>query len=60
MKKIIDFSGELSPAAGGDDVPEEIDSTRYDLVAPLLEEFSLAIDPYPRAPGVAFDVPQDG
>lgn len=60
VKKIIDFSGELSPAAGGDDVPEEIDNTRYDLMAPLLEEFSLAIDPYPRAPGVAFDVPQDG
>ncbi len=38
-------------------MPEEIDSTRFDLAAPLLEEFSLAIDPYPRAPGVAFDAP---
>ena len=56
VKKTLDFSSELSPAAGEDDVPEEIDSTRYDLAAPLLEEFSLAIDPYPRAPGVAFDV----
>jgi hypothetical protein len=57
LKKMIDFSGELSPAAGNGDVPEEIDNTRFDLAAPLLEEFSLAIDPYPRAPGVAFDVP---
>ena len=57
VKKTFDFSGELSPSAGDDDVPEEIDSTRFDLAAPLLEEFSLAIDPYPRAPGVAFDVP---
>lgn len=59
VKKILDFSGELSPAAGDDDVPEEIDNTRYDLAAPLLEEFSLAIDPYPRAPGVAFEPPAD-
>jgi hypothetical protein len=57
LKKLIDFSGELSPASGEDEVPEEIDRTRYDLAAPLLEEFSLAIDPYPRAPGVAFDAP---
>ena len=60
VKKTIDFSGELSPAAGDDEVPEEIDSTRLDLAAPLLEEFSLAIAPYPRAPGVAFDTPEDG
>ena len=59
VKKMVDFSGELSPAAGDDDVPEEIDSPRYDLAAPLLEEFSLAIDPYPRAPGVAFDAPEE-
>ncbi|HTW35715.1 MAG TPA: DUF177 domain-containing protein [Rhizomicrobium sp.] len=58
VKKTVDFSGELSPAAADDDVPDEIDSTRYDLAAPLLEEFSLAIDPYPRAPGVAFDAPE--
>ena len=57
LRKMIDLSGELAPAAGDDDVPEEIDRTRYDLAAPLLEEFSLAIDPYPRAPGVAFDAP---
>jgi len=42
-----------------DDLTEEIDSLNYDLAAPLLEEFSLAIDPYPRAPGVAFEPPED-
>ena len=42
-----------------DDLTEEIESLNYDLAAPLLEEFSLAIDPYPRAPGVAFEPPRD-
>jgi uncharacterized metal-binding protein YceD (DUF177 family) len=42
-----------------DDKPEEIDSLHYDLAAPLIEEFVLAIDPYPRAPGVAFEAPQE-
>jgi uncharacterized metal-binding protein YceD (DUF177 family) len=42
-----------------DELTEEIDSLTYDLAAPLLEEFSLAIDPYPRAPGVAFEPPED-
>lgn len=59
VKKTVDMSGELSPAAGDDDVPEEIDSTRYDLAAPLLEELLLAIDPYPRAAGVEFAAPPD-
>ncbi|MGB8363802.1 MAG: hypothetical protein WCE20_04620 [Rhizomicrobium sp.] len=53
----FDMGGELNPAASEDDVPEEIDSLRYDLVGPLLEEFSLAIDPYPHAPGVVFEAP---
>jgi hypothetical protein len=38
-----------------DELTEEIESLTYDLAAPLLEEFSLAIDPYPRAPGVIFE-----
>jgi hypothetical protein len=38
-------------------VPEEIASLDYDLAAPLLEEFLLAIDPYPRKQGVAFEPP---
>ncbi|HSC19195.1 MAG TPA: hypothetical protein VLC74_09790 [Rhizomicrobium sp.] len=49
---------ELAPAS--DENPEEIENSHYDLVAPLLEEFALAIDPYPRAPGVVFEAPSDG
>jgi len=50
----------LPPAPSVDDeLTEEIGSLTYDLAAPLLEEFSLAIDPYPRAPGVAFEPPKD-
>jgi len=41
-----------------DDEPELIEGTRIDLAAPLLEEVSLALDPYPRAPGVAFEGPK--
>jgi len=47
----------LGAGAGDDEVPEEIDSLTYDLAAPLLEELLLAIDPYPRAPGVEFAAP---
>lgn len=50
---------ELAPGAGDDEAQEEIESTRYDVAGPVLEEFSLAIDPYPRAPGVAYEPPPD-
>jgi hypothetical protein len=43
---------------GDDDLPEEIESLHFDLAGPLIEEFLLAIDPYPRAPGVAFQAPE--
>src|SRR5271155_2550871 len=43
VKKIVDLSAEPSPASGDDAVPEEIESSRFDLAAPLLEEFLLAI-----------------
>ena len=39
---------------GNDDIPEELDSPHYDLAAPLLEELSLALDPYPKAAGEEF------
>lgn len=58
-RRATDTHVELSPAAGDDEVPEEIESSRYDLAAPLLEEFSLAIDPYPRAPGASFEAPRE-
>lgn len=50
----------LTLAAGDDEVPEEIESPRYDLAGPLLEELSLGIDPYPRASGVEFKLPAGG
>ncbi len=49
----------LTAAAGDDDVPEEIEDLTYDLAAPLLEELVLAIDPFPRAPGVEFAAPAE-
>jgi hypothetical protein len=56
---VTEAPGPLTLAAGDDDAPEEIASPLIDLAAPLLEELSLGIDPYPRAPGVAFEQPQD-
>lgn len=50
---------ELTPGAGEDESPEEIENPRYNVAGPVLEEFSLAIDPYPRAPGVAYEPPPD-
>jgi hypothetical protein len=47
----------LTIAATDDESPEGIDSLEFDLARPLLEEFCLSIDPYPRAPGVAFAPP---
>jgi hypothetical protein len=48
-----------APVADAEDenAPEEIESTRYDVARPLLEEFLLALDPYPRAAGVVFESP---
>jgi hypothetical protein len=37
-----------------EDGPEEIDSLHYDLAGPVLEEFVLSLEPYPRRPGVEF------
>src|SRR5215216_4212101 len=34
--------------------PEEITSLHQDLAVPVLEEFILSLDPYPRRPGVEF------
>jgi hypothetical protein len=49
---------EIVITPGDDDLPEEIESLHFDLAGPLIEEFLLAIDPYPRAPGVAFQAPE--
>jgi uncharacterized metal-binding protein YceD (DUF177 family) len=44
-------------STGDEDDAERLDNPIIDLAAPVLEELSLALDPYPRAPGAAFDVP---
>jgi uncharacterized metal-binding protein YceD (DUF177 family) len=45
--------------AADDDAPELIDNPVIDLAAPLLEELSLSLDPYPRKAGVSFTPPED-
>lgn len=57
LPKRIAASHEPSPPS--DEGPEEIQDSHYDLAGPLLEEFALAIDPYPRCPGVLFEAPAD-
>lgn len=51
--------GDVPIGEADEEGPEDIESTRYDLAAPLLEEFLLALEPYPRAPGVVFESPDD-
>jgi uncharacterized metal-binding protein YceD (DUF177 family) len=50
---------EIDVAAVDDEGLEEIPNLRYDLAVPVLEELALAIDPYPRKAGVAFETPPD-
>ena len=59
LQRFADEGGSVSAAAIGEDPPDEIDGPDYDLGTPLREELALAIDPYPRAPGVAFEPPGD-
>jgi uncharacterized metal-binding protein YceD (DUF177 family) len=58
VHRFADKGGAVTIDAGDDDAPEEIARSRYDLAGPLLEEFVFAIDPYPRCPGVAFELPE--
>ena len=59
VHRFAEKGGTVVPAAVDEDAPDEIDSPVYDLGTPLREELALAIDPYPRAPGVAFQPPPD-
>lgn len=52
-----DRGEELTLAPGDDESLEEIESPHYDLMAPVLEELSLALDPYPRLRGEEFVEP---
>jgi uncharacterized metal-binding protein YceD (DUF177 family) len=46
-------------AIGEEDEPELLDNPVVDLAAPVLEELSLAIEPYPRVPGAIFHQPPE-
>jgi hypothetical protein len=59
VHRFADKGGAVVVAGVTEDSPDEIESAVYDLGTPLREEFVLAIDPYPRAPGVAFEPPVD-
>ena len=51
--------GEVDVALDDPDPPEELPKEGPDLGALLIEELSLALDPYPRKPGAAFIDPVD-
>jgi hypothetical protein len=51
--------GNLELSSLEDDEPELIEGTSIDLAGPVLEELNLALDPYPRAPGAAFEGPKE-
>ena len=57
LRRHLDKSEEVSLASAEDEAPEEIETSKYDLAGPLLEELSLALDPYPRAPDEVFAPP---
>ena len=54
-----DKAGVISLTLDEDDTHEDLNSFRYDLALPLLEELSLGLDPYPRAEGVEFTPPAE-
>ncbi len=59
FERPAETGGVLTLAAGDDETPDAISDLNYDMAAPLLEEFSLAIDPYPRKAGVQFAAPRE-
>ena len=59
VQHFADRGGPVSGSAVAEEAPDEIESPVYDLATPLREELVLAIDRYPRAPGVAFEPPAD-
>lgn len=48
----------VAPNQEDDDAPEFVDSPVIDIAAPILEELSLALDPYPRREGASFAQPE--
>jgi uncharacterized metal-binding protein YceD (DUF177 family) len=57
--KAPESDGEVVLDSGPEEGPEEIHNLHYDLAAPVLEEFVLSLEPYPRRPGVEFTVKTD-
>jgi uncharacterized metal-binding protein YceD (DUF177 family) len=53
--KQVESSTGIDISALDEEECELIESPVIDLAAPLLEEVSLALNPYPRAPGAAFE-----
>lgn len=51
--------GELDLDPEADDPPDVLEGDRVDLGAYVVEDLSLAIDPFPRKPGVEFAAPED-
>ena len=47
---------DLDPSA--DDPPDVLDGGQIDIGAYVVEDLSLAIDPFPRKPGATFEVPE--
>jgi hypothetical protein len=50
--------GELDLDPDADDPPDVLTDDRIDLGAYVVEDLSLAIDPFPRKPGVEFKAPE--
>jgi hypothetical protein len=50
--------GELDLDPEGEDPPDVLADDRIDLGAYVVEDLSLAIDPFPRKPGVQFETPE--
>lgn len=50
--------GELDLDPQADDPPDVLEGDRIDLGAYVVEDLSLAIDPFPRKPGVEFQAPE--
>jgi uncharacterized metal-binding protein YceD (DUF177 family) len=54
--RLAQFATSHEVSSLAEDEPEVLSSPFVDLAEPLLEELSLALDPYPRAPGAVFQV----
>jgi uncharacterized metal-binding protein YceD (DUF177 family) len=50
--------GELDLDPEGDDPPDVLADDKIDLGAYVVEDLSLAVDPFPRKPGVEFEAPE--